>query len=455
MRLAARIPLLLALALTGSPALAQIPALGFQDIRLIDPAEIEIFDPARVPPIVREPELRLVPTEAPLSPDPSLARPVSQLALDKSALLEVPAPRGASLPGTAALVEFTVAGNAIRMLVIEGRPDADFDALHMTLLAIDSEDYARLTVSRSGPEVIGTVVIDDDWYRILPDDFDPEYQLVYPLGVRESSVWEREMPPRLDTRAGQLEARHLQMGWVAETRPDSFETFVDGRPEAYRGPSLGVLAFWDSLSFDPAGNGTVDEDLLRQEVERFLTELRRFTWVYDRIAVELEPRFETDQIELLRDGFALQLTQLINDIPLSRPLRLKMLPTGDVVEYAGVLMPSERGGIYGGARIPLEEARAASELALQAAHGIESTGEFLEELLFYNVVAETELEPTWRMTLRARCGIIFNVDIDAISGQPRDVNLKATRELEAFQEQFARFRRPSLDEIYFRCRVAR
>jgi hypothetical protein len=453
MRLAVRI--LLPLALTGSPALAQIPALGFQDIRLIDPAEIEILDPVRVPPFVRAPEARLLPTEAPPSPDPSLARPVSQLALDKSALLEVPAPRGTSLPGTAALVEFTLAGNTVRMFVIEGRPDADFDALHMTLLAIDSEDYARLTVSRSGPEVIGTVVIDDDWYRILPDDFDPEYQLVYPLGVRESSVWERETPPDLETRAGQLEARHLQMGWVAETRPDSFETFVDGRPESYRGPSLGVLSFWDSLSFDAAGNGSVDADLLRQEVERFLTEMQRFTWVYDRIEVELEPRFETDQIELLQNGFSLQLTQLINDIPLSRPLRLKMLPTGDVVEYAGVLMPHERGGIYGGARIPQEEARAASELALQAAHGLESTGEFLEELLFYNVVAETELEPIWRMTLRARCGIVFNVDIDAISGEPRDVNLKATPELEALQAQFPRFRRPSREEIYGRCRFGR
>ncbi|HUF72494.1 MAG TPA: hypothetical protein VMR74_06310 [Gammaproteobacteria bacterium] len=449
MRFAVR--MLLPLALTGGFAEAQTGAFGFHDIGLIDTSEIRIVDAPRAPPIFREPEVRLDAEDAPPSPDPSLGRAEAQLALDSSAWLEQPVPRGASQPTAAPLIEFTLIGHPIRMLAIEGRSDPDFDAFHITLLATASDDYARLTVSRSGPEIAGSVNVGNRWYRILPDDFDAEYQLVYPIGVRDSP-WQRETPADLGTRAGQLEARHLQMAWVAETQPDVFATFSDGRPQEYRGPSLGVLDFWDSMSFDPAGAGTVDESLLTQEATRFLTEAHRFTWVYDRIEVELEPRFAIDLNAMTANGFAIELRQLINGIPISRSLRLAIDPTGEVVEYAGTLMPHAFGGPYGGSRITQEEARATGQAALRNRHGIETTGEPLEEQLFYNVILDTELELIWRMTLEAKCGMVVTVDVDGITGETGSIGVQSGGPLN--DPRFPGFRPRTTDDLFLACRLS-
>jgi hypothetical protein len=447
MRLAIR--MLVPLALAGNFAQAQTGAFGFHDLRRIDPTAIEIMDAPRAPPVIREPEVRIDATQAPPSPDPSLGRAEAQLALDSSAWLEQPVPRGASQPSAAPLIEFTLAGHVIRMLAIEGRMDGSFDALHVTLIALDSDDYARVAVSRSGPEIVGTVRVDRQWYRILPDDFDPQYQLAYPIGVRDSP-WQRETPADLDSRAGQLEARHLQMGWVAETQPNVFATFSDGRPQEYRGPRLGVLDFWDSMSFDPAGVGTVDVSLLNQEAARFLNEARRFTWVYDRIEVEVEPRFETDLNTISVNGFEIELRQLINGIPISRSLRLKMDPIGDVVEYSGALMPHTFGGAYNGPRIPQNEARATSQAALRSQHGIETTGEFLEETLSYRVVSDTGLKLIWSMKLRAGCGMVFTVEVDGITGQAGGIATGPTTELD--DPALRGFRPRSQDDIFRACR---
>lgn len=447
MRHATRI--LLPLALTGGIALAQTGGPGFRDISRIDPTGIRVLEAADAPPVVREPERRLLPSEAPSSPDPSLGRPLAQLALDGSALLDRPFPRGLAEVTAAPLIEFRLAGNDIRMLGIEVRADADFDALHMTLVAIESDDYARLTISRTGPEIVGSVSIDNGWYRILPDDFDNEYQLVYPVGVRESP-WQRSLPPNFATRNGALEARHLQMAWAAETQPEIFSTHSDGRPEEYRGPTLGVLDFWDSLFFDSAGVGTVDESLLAQETARFLTEAQRFTWVYDRIDVELEPRFESDLNTITNEGFDIVAYQLINDIPVSRPLRLKISPTGDVIEYAGSLVSPDFGGAFGGPRVLKDEARATVEAALRSAYGIETTGEFLEEQIFYNQSDDASLELIWRMSVQAICGVDFTVDVDGFSGEVLRTSISSTERLEE-RFPFGR-RRPSTEELMRLCR---
>jgi hypothetical protein len=395
---------------------------NFFDIALIDRSEIETIEASETLAIVRAPSVLLDPETAPASPDPTLARASAQLGLDAEALIAVPVTRGATPPDRAHLIEFQMAALWIRMHAIESRPDPDFDALHMTLIAPFSDDYARLTISRNGPEIVGTVIVDDRRYRLLPDDLDPTFQLVYSVAPRAGG-WQRENPPDLETRAGQLEARHLQMAWVADNQPRVFLTYEDGRLRDYAdGPSLGVLNFWDAVAFDPAGNGSVDADILKAETERYLTEAQRFTWVYERIEVDLEPSFETDMTTLTSRGIGIGLHQLINGVPISRPLQLKVGPTGEVIQFSGTLMRTDMAETNYGARIVQQEARDASVQALLSQHGIETTGEFVKEELFYNVAADDELDLIYRMSLVANCGMTFFVEIDAIAGETRSIN---------------------------------
>jgi hypothetical protein len=429
MRLAIR--LLLSTIPLGWSAAALGQSSGFFDLYQIERDDIETIESPEPLVLVGAPELLLDPESAPASPDPTLARPRSQLNLIASALNDIPVARGMMPPDRAHLVELRIAGQWLRMHAIEARSDPDFDAVHLTLLAPFSDDYARLTVSRGGSEVVGTVILDDLRYRILPDDFNPEFQLVYPVAPRGGG-WTRENPPDLNSRSGLLEARHLQMAWVAENQPRVFLTYADGRPRDYAdGPSLGILNFWDAVEFDPAGNGSVDAAILGQEIERYLTEAQRFTWVYERIEVALVPRFETDMTALSSNGIGIEMHQLINSIPISRPLRLEIGPTGEVVKFSGTLMRTDMAETNYGARILQSEAREASKQVLQSQHGIESNDEFLAEELLYNVASDTELDLIWRMSLRADCGLTFLIEIDGITGEVRGINGIATDQDEA------------------------
>lgn len=84
------------------------------------------------------------------------------------------------------------------------------------------------------------------------------------------------------------EARHLQIGWIADRHPRNFATRVDGRPHIYAdGPSLGKLNFWSAFGFDRAGDGTIDEVNA------------------------------SDVITTSNDRLSISAYQLINDIPIS------------------------------------------------------------------------------------------------------------------------------------------
>jgi hypothetical protein len=281
----------------------------------------------------------------------------------------------------------------------------------------------------------------------LPDDLDPEFQLVYAVAPRAGG-WTRENAPDLETRSGLLEARHLQMAWVADNQPRVFLTYADGRLRDYAdGPNLGVLNFWDAVAFDPAGNGSVDADILKTETERYLTEAQRITWVYERVEVQLEPPFETDMVKLTSNGIGIGLHQLINGIPISRPLTLEIGPTGEVMKFSGTLMRTEMAETNYGARIVQQEARDASAQALLSRHGIESNGEFVKEELLYNVVSDTELDLIYRMSLLADCGMTFVFEIDAITGEVRTINgIDPNPSDSDFRRRF------NQNDPFFRCR---
>jgi hypothetical protein len=134
---------------------------------------------------------------------------------------------------------------------------------------------------------------------------------------------------------------------------------------------------------------------------------------------------------LSSNGIGIEMHQLINSIPISRPLRLEIGPTGEVVKFSGTLMRTDMAETNYGARILQSEAREASKQVLQSQHGIESNDEFLAEELLYNVASDTELDLIWRMSLRADCGLTFLIEIDGITGEVRGINGIATDQDEA------------------------
>ena len=137
---------------------AQGRLFDFFDLLEIDRAELLTHEVVTDPPVVREDEVFLPRSSAPPSPDQSLARPVSQLGLDAAGWRRVPGTAFATRSGVSVpLVELSIAGNRMRLAVVEQKTDRDFDAIHYTLLSTHSDDYARLTVSRSGPEIVGDV----------------------------------------------------------------------------------------------------------------------------------------------------------------------------------------------------------------------------------------------------------------------------------------------------------
>jgi hypothetical protein len=206
---------------------------------------------------------------------------------------------------------------------------------------------------------------------------------------------------------------------------------------------------------DPAGNGTVDEAILEEAAERFLNSVPGFSWVYDRIEVQLEPKTLADVNTVAADGLDIELTQLIHGIPISRSLRLSMEPTGDVTGFSGTLMREQMAGPYNGPRILQDEARAQAEAALIAEHGIQSTGEFPQDKLFYNVVADDQLQLIWRMSVEANCGMVFDVDIDGITGVSDRIGQSTETEGAELAES-VRNRSVNLfiGDIFSRCRFA-
>lgn len=440
MRHSARFALTLILIGSGLPsAEAQGPLFEFLDIREIDRSEITVRAFDNDPPPVRESEAFLSPRSAPPSPDKSLGLPISRIGLDAAGFRSVPmAPLGSELSVELPMLELTIAGFLVRMPVIEVKTDRDFDALHFTLLDPGSEDYARLTVSLSGAEIVGTFFIDDFEYRILPED--DEYQLIYPV-VANNGQWRRDDPVNLQTRAGQLEARHLQTGWIADTRPGSFDTFPDGRPSVYGdGPSLGKLAFWSAFSFNAAGDGQVDETILKKEVENYLNTASHFTWVPDRVEVRVDEIGDAGMIRTQSTGIALQVTQLMNGIPISQPLNLRMGPSGDVMAYSGVLARYDMLPPTGGEVISQQEAREIGAYTLRETRGLEVTDEILEEKLFYHSPSGIEFNLIWRIRRKVECGMEFRIDIDATTGDTLDTRIVDSADIRGRTAEDALFR---------------
>lgn len=388
---------------------------AFIDIDQIDRSLLQVDEVSVDPPVVRGPELVLDRASVRVSPDSSLDRPLARLGLDAVGLRSAASKLGADpVDSRAPLIEFSVAGNPVRMALIEVRADEDFDALHLTLVATDADDYARLTVARDGTEVVGTMVVGDGEFRILPET--ATSQLVYPVVAFEEQ-FRRERLPDLGTRAGRLEQRHLQLAWFASEAPQMFRTEPDGRPSGYTGiKGLGILDFWHALTVEADGRVSVDEAAIERDAERFLNGLAHYTWIEEPLDVQIDRVYAGTLPEVNASGLTIEGRQIINGYPISLEFRLYPEANGVVTRLHGHLMRTSFAE-PASEPISLERARNVAESALREEYGIEGIARFGDERLTNLVVARNDIDLIWQIGLVAECERSFFVRINAISGE--------------------------------------
>jgi hypothetical protein len=389
---------------------------AFVDIDQTDRSSIRVREVSVDPPVVRGPELLLDRASVRVSPDASLDRPLARLGLDGVGLRSAASLLAADLANAGSpLIEFSVAGNPVRMALIEVRADDDFDALHLTLVATDSDDYARLTIARDGTEVVGTVIVGDDEFRILPET--ATSQLVYPVVVFKEQ-FRRERLPDLGTRGGRLQQRHLQMAWYASEAPSSFSTEPDGRPSAYESVTgLGILDFWHALTVGADGRVSVDEAAIEREVERFLNGLAHYTWIDETIDVQIDRVYAGTLPEVNSNGLTIDGRQLINGYPLSLEFHLYPGANGLVTRLHGHLMRTSFAE-PASEPISLDTARRVAESALREEYGIVGIKRFGDERLINQVVARNDIDLIWHIGFLDECDRSFFARINALSGEP-------------------------------------
>lgn len=405
--------LVLASLATGT-ASAQVREFRFVDIDAFDRDALDLRSYPGDPPLVRAPSTMAGVGAGP-NPDDTLGRPIARLELDAEALLEAAiAPLERGRETDAVLLEFRLGNQPIRMAVVEINADTSFDAVHYTLVDPNSNDYGRLTVSRIGPDVVGSFFVDLDELRLLPDA--DGSQLVYPV-VRRAGEFRREAMPDLDTRAGHLEARHLQLAWAASNQPwSSFGTHADGRLSRYGGEvSLGVLAWWDGVDIDNAGTISTNPERLAYEIGRFFDSTRHLLMLNERIDV----RVDGAELELLARGAAptasVAFIQLIDNIPVDQDLAVSINQGGGVLSYAGAPIPLANVARNDGTWITRELALRLAEDTVRFRWQPQWEIRLDEAELVYVVHGGTSADPVWRIDFETDCRLFYRVEIDPIA----------------------------------------
>jgi hypothetical protein len=408
-------------------ASAAVPA---QDLKFAISDVREAFDtpiPTRralgSPPVVREPQQLFAPDLAPAPPDPSLGRPIARLGLDSEGLLNVGfIPAGEPLVPGSPLVEFEMGNLEFTMALIEPTLDVDFDAMHYTLVAPGTRNYARFTVSRSGPEIIGTVLLDGDEYRILPTG--DRRQIVYPVRLY-AGEFRRSRAPDLDTRAGLLEARHLQIAWYADRQPPIFMTRETGILHSYvggargRGPKIGQIDVNRAMRVANDGTATADPAAIAEAVELFLNGISHLTLINDPIRVAVtEARLESFYSGVTDLGRVL-VRQLIDGSPVASDLRIEFDRGGNVYALSGVLLRDQMAERPVSAPLDEDEAIAIALTAAAEEYGVdwEVTAEAVLVYDFESVVSSARL--VWDVELHSKsiCFLAYAVQLRADTGE--------------------------------------
>ena len=407
-----------ALLVTTESPLAQVPQLEFRDFREMRGSPIATRPAVGSPPIVREQQTS--PGTARRQFDSSLGPPIARIGLDAQGLLAATEmPVGQMLQSGSPLVEFEIGDYFLRMAIVERVVDQNFDALHYTLVDPNSPDYARLTITGNGTELVGTVFRDREEYRILPEA--DGHQLVHPV-IRFRGQFRRASGPELETRAGRLEARHLQMAWFAERRPERFQTAADGRLSNFRSgptgnPALGRIDIFAAMQADANGRIATDAIRLSAAVEDFLDDIRHITLLDDPVQVNTGMSDLNGIFEGRASVANLVFTQHIDGVPVGGNSRVEIDRTGDVHEFIGTLI--DRSTAERGRNTISEQLAESTSLdAFRKQIGVDLPLEVRRSELRYAPSDDaTRQILIWRIVLgSSRCRPEFRVDVRALTG---------------------------------------
>lgn len=404
-----------------SPAIAQTTTLEFRDIREIRSSAIATRAPFGPRPIVTEPQSDPG-TGRGAGQDASLGPAISRLGLDAQALLDAATvPVGVVVAAGSPLVEFGMGDLAFGMAIVERVVDPDFDAVHYALVDPLSEDYARLTVALNGPEIVGTVFLDRKEYRILPAA--DGRQLVHPV-TRYRGEFRSSQGPRLETRAGRLEARHLQQAWAAERRPEVLSTEPDGRLRQVRvgadgASNLGLIDIHGAMRLDADGKPDADVARLAELVAEFINDIRHITLIDEPIAV----RIVSHEIGPLYEGVAasgwIRFAQVIDGVPVDDESSLDIDRGGNVTRITSDLMRpavAERGG---GTLLTGDQAESRARAAVLDRFAVDWPLQLRDRELLYEYGEGYEsLFRLWRLSFSSEsCRADYRVEINALSGE--------------------------------------
>ncbi|MBB6091708.1 hypothetical protein HNQ60_000554 [Povalibacter uvarum] len=270
-----------------------------------------------------------------------------------------------------------------------------------TFTATDSsgtDAQAWLTVTSDGLAV-GTLEIQGDMYRILPQDAD--HQVVYRVGGMDQPSSGSSLTiarSHVSNRVRNLEKRHSQLLQIAQVAPESILTSENGGTIVVRGGKLGKL-----------------QAIQETEVERVLANLAPLAGIEGQADIRLAA------VRQYPGGSRIEFEQVLNGIPFEHRGFLRLNADNSIAEVSARLIRNQFVRV--GRRISQQEALSSALAAIDRQRPVEhkdSSGEYEllndPELSYQRIDSTPSFSPRYRFDIRT-ADFNWRVHVDALTGE--------------------------------------
>lgn len=353
-------------------------------------ADLSRFDFENVKKIEAQSPPRVVAVERPISGSRALTRPVSELNVDPSILLELVRPN--DTPTVIGSKRFTlpIAGKPLEFGIVDVVWDELFRTFHIAAVSMaGTGDYIRLSVSQDGRVLIGTAHVGETIYRIASDERNTAR--VHTLGREQQMVSQLGGSGNNDRLRD--ERRHVQLAEIAELQPTGeFITTAEGKLTHLLAENIGTI---DLSGLPPLSE--VDPNELIPRISKFLTEKQTLTAVYDPVELRIQS-FRPGNTKSARRA-AVWLEQYIDGIRIEgSTTNLLFEPdTGRVAAIGGYFYSRDEVNTDSAGWYTEDEA---TQLALRELHALGKISGRSElegaELLYRSSMDRPGIEPYWR-----------------------------------------------------------
>lgn len=213
-----------------------LPATDIRDIRRMDPGRINL----------RPSRDLIVPVSISLGAKGARignSVAVDSLHLDIGALVATGTDRGKTGTASEKYFSLTIEGKEYVLDVLQTVFDSVFGMQHVLAAVVNTtpDAYARFTFDPESRAIAGTVVSDDQTFRIVSSN-DREAQLVFRLGSGQTDAKRLITSEKLVASSiAQVERRNAQTERIAEIKPDSFTYPKNGWTTSLNGGAIGKV----------------------------------------------------------------------------------------------------------------------------------------------------------------------------------------------------------------------